>query len=132
MKMHAERIKGIIDGLCERSTSQYEIQRLHEIRTLVFDAECEIDTLTKQLDRYKGLEGMPDEKLATLIKFGIGMRSARPGRKSSVKEVRSHIEFYWDWFLTMPAAWKMRMEEIEQEYPKSVVYKALKSLIQSM
>jgi hypothetical protein len=127
--MNTAEIINLIDRICQQQTSDASIDDLMKVEHWIRENDAE--WLKKRLSRFSELEGLTDKQLATLAKFQRGHECARVGRKSTVKEVKSHIEFYWDWFLKIPAAWREKMEEIEREYPKSVVYKALKMLCSS-
>lgn len=129
IKMNATEICQEIAAISKKVRIGYdELVRLDAIANSVKEIASDLEFAQKQLSRYSDFGSFSDRELATLAKFKRGHDIASPGRKSTVKACIRDIGYYWEYFLKIPSYWLEHMAEIEQKYPKSVVYKALKQL----
>jgi hypothetical protein len=102
---------------------------------LYSEIDLGLDKLNRDLEyykekasRYSDFEHLSDQQLETLAKFQRGHEQAPVGRKSTVKRAKWNLESALKDFFVKPALYNYQIREIEQKYPKSVVYKAMKAL----
>lgn len=123
----AEIITGMHEIAFKMETKE-DIDKILKITSFIEEMSINNEIMEKKLVRLEYFHYLSDNDLAALENFHEGKRKARPGRKSTVKDCIHELEWTWEYFLKIPALFKERCIEIESEYPRSIVYKALKKL----
>jgi hypothetical protein len=126
--MNAAEIIHEINELCFTFTRQEDIDKWLKMGEQIRDWAHDAEHAPGRLSRLSFFENLSDNELEVLEKFHRGHLHSHPGRKSTVKAARSKLETALGYFWRIPAIWREYIIEIEQEFPRSIVYKAMKAL----
>ena len=76
---------------------------------------------------------LDNSELLNAMKFAFGRQSTKTystmgGRNSRIEKIKNDLKYYWDKYHFSPTFFEY-CEDLEQQYPKSTIYKALKQII---